>query len=590
MKRILLLILVPLIIMGCVKKEMLFEIKGQINGIVVDENNLPVAGAKVTLGSKNATTDEKGYFLISDLDVGGKPKYQVYIEKEGYSSQVQEVVFNTTIDTNGTSTSNTQVPLNNSVVSIKVTLGGLNDVKGKLILPQGINLNSTDTLKIEVKIMINPSFTQNVKLEDIQGTINSQLEFTLKNVPKYGVFTNGSSTEKILESLKISLFINNESVASYITSIKNPDFTKMISEKINGVNTINLGSLDLSKLYKITGKVYKNVSEVSKDGVKIPNALISLLRHDGSEVRRILSDINGNYEFTEVEAGHNYQLKLLNSDIDKDGNIDYWEKSNFEKFSIIPGQLGNKNINLWFDEAGTYSVSGVLYAGNREDIPVANGVVGLYSSGGLISETITNSEGEFSFSNIKNKDIYIISNNLDSDGNGINNFIGYENGDSISLKTKIILSNSAYKDLSNIKLYMKVNQSEPNYNLRLKGGSFFYINSNNLVYGQSSINTSDSFVLYFDKELSQSNIDYFNSRKIKLVTLTNIALGNSVAVSFSLDPADKKKLIVDPANILDIGAYRIQINSELNSLIGFNYGVFNTINSEVLNNLVLNVE
>ena len=472
MKRILLLILVPLIIMGCVKKEMLFEIKGQINGIVVDENNLPVAGAKVSLGSKNSISDEKGYFLISDLDVGGKPKYQVYIEKEGYSSQVQEVVFNTTIDTNGTSTSNTQVPLNNSVVSIKVTLGGLNDLKGKLILPQGISLNPTDTLKIEAKITINPSYTQSVKLEEIQGTINSDLTFTLKNISKYGTFTSGSSTEKIVSNLKISLFINNECVASYIASLQNPDFTKMTSEKINGVNTINLGNLDLSKLYKITGKVYKNISEVSKDGIKIPNALVALLKSDGTEIKRVISDTNGNYEFTEVEAGSNYQLKLLNSDSDKDGNIDYWEKSNFEKFSIISGQLGNKAINLWFDDAGSYSISGTLYAGNKEDVPVANAVVALFSSNGLIDEVKTDSNGLFQFTKVTAKDVYMIAYDYDSDNNGYINFIGYKNSDASTLKTKVSLNNTNLSNVSGIELYSKVNSDEPNYILKLKGGNF----------------------------------------------------------------------------------------------------------------------
>lgn len=590
MKKILLLILVPLIIMGCVKKEMLFEIKGQINGIVVDENNLPVTGAKVSLGSKNSITDEKGYFLISDLDVGGKPKYQVYIEKEGYSSQVQEVVFNTTIDTNGTSTSNTQVPLNNSVVSIKVTLGGLNDLKGKLILPQGISLNPTDTLKIEAKITINPSYTQSVKLEEIQGTINSDLTFTLKNISKYGTFTSGSSTEKIVSNLKISLFINNESVASYIASLQNPDFTKMTSEKINGVNTINLGNLDLSKLYKITGKVYKNISEVSKDGIKIPNALVALLKSDGTEIKRVVSDINGNYEFTEVEAGSNYQLKLLNSDSDKDGNIDYWEKSNFEKFSIISGQLGNKAINLWFDDAGSYSISGTLYAGNKEDVPVANAVVALFSSNGLIDEVKTDSNGLFQFTKVTAKDVYMIAYDYDSDNNGYINFIGYKNSDASTLKTKVSLNNTNLSNVSGVELYAKVNSDEPNYILKLKGGNFFLVNSAGTVYNQTTLASGDNIILNFDKELSQSTLDSIGALKTKLVSITDISSGATIETLVTLDGSDKKKLIVAPKSILSAGTYRIQLSTELNTATAYNYGVKNSINTQVLNSMTLTIE
>lgn len=590
MKKFLLLLLIPLVLAGCVKKEMLYEVKGQVNGIVIDDSNNPIAGATVTLGDRSVQTDSKGYFVIDNLQVGGNPKYQIYIEKDGYTSQVQEVAFSTTVNVEGTDDADDSIPLNNSVVSVKVTLGSLVDLKGKLSLPAGLSLNSGDTVTIKGDITFNSAYTQSTNLKKIEGTVDSDLNFTLKNVPKYGTFTSGTTTDKIISALKISVYVNGASVPTYSATLSNLDLTKYAVEKINGRNTIDLNKLNLSKLYKVTGTVYKNSTELASNGDKVVGAIVVLLKSDGTELKRVVSNSLGVYEFSEVEVGDNYQLKLANSDVDGDGSFDYFEKSNFEKFSIVSGQTGNKTMNLWYDSVGAYSLSGTLYTGNKEDIPVAHATVELYSSNGLIHETITDSNGEFTFNNIKNKDVYVIAKNYDNDGNGVNNFIGYESGDATSLKTKVSYSNSTYSNITGVKLYMKVNSSESNYLLKLTGGSFFSVNSSGNVYGQSSITTTDSFVLYFNKELSQTILDSLTARKVKIVTLTNLSTSALVSVSVSLDGTDKKKLIVNPTTVLDAGTYRIQVTTELNNTLGYNYGVSNTINTDVLTGLTLTVE
>ncbi len=590
MKKFLLLLLIPLVLAGCVKKEMLYEVKGQVNGIVIDDSNNPIAGATVTLGDRSVQTDSKGYFVIDNLQVGGNPKYQIYIEKDGYTSQVQEVAFSTTVNVEGTDDADDSIPLNNSVVSVKVTLGSLVDLQGKLSLPAGLSLNSGDTVTIKGDITLNSAYTQSTNLKKIEGTVDSDLNFTLKNVPKYGTFTSGTTTDKIISALKISVYVNGASVPTYSATLSNLDLTKYAVEKINGRNTIDLNKLNLSKLYKVTGTVYKNSTELASNGDKVVGAIVVLLKSDGTELKRVVSNSLGVYEFSEVEVGDNYQLKLANSDVDGDGSFDYFEKSNFEKFSIVSGQTGNKTMNLWYDSVGAYSLSGTLYTGNKEDIPVAHATVELYSSNGLIHETITDSNGEFTFNNIKNKDVYVIAKNYDNDGNGVNNFIGYESGDATSLKTKVSYSNSTYSNITGVKLYMKVNSSESNYLLKLTGGSFFSVNSSGNVYGQSSITTTDSFVLYFNKELSQTILDSLTARKVKIVTLTNLSTSALVSVSVSLDGTDKKKLIVNPTTILDAGTYRIQVTTELNNTLGYNYGVSNTINTDVLTGLTLTVE
>lgn len=590
MKKFLLLLLIPLVLAGCVKKEMLYEVKGQVNGIVIDDSNNPVSGATVTLGNRSVLTDSKGYFVIDNLQVGGNPKYQIYIEKDGYTSQVQEVAFSTTVNVEGTDDADDSIPLNNSVVSVKVTLGSLVDLKGKLYLPAGLTLNSGDTVTIKGDITVNSAYTQSTNLKKIEGTVDGDLNFTLKNVPKYGTFTSGTTTDKIISALKISLYVNGSSVPTYSTTLTNLDLTKYAVEKINGRNTIDLNKLNLSKLYKVTGTIYKNSTELASNGDKVVGAIVVLLKSDGTELKRVVSNSLGVYEFSEVEVGENYQLKLANSDIDGDGDFDYFEKSNFEKFSIVSGQTGNKTMNLWFDSVGAYSLSGTLYAGNKEEVPVASAIVGLYSSSGLIYETRTDSNGEFTFNNIKNKDVYIVATSYDSDSNGVNNFIGYESGDATTLKTKVSYTNSTYSNITGAKLYMKVNSSEPNYSLKLTGGSFFSVNSSGNIYGQSTINTTDSVVLYFNKELTQTILDSLTARKVKIVTLTNLSTSASVSVSVSLDGTDKKKLVVNPTVVLDAGTYRIQVSTELNSTLGYNYGVSNTINTDVLTGLTLTVE
>ena len=66
-----------------VKPDLVAKINATVTGFVNDESNKPVAGAQVTAGSKTTTTDEYGYFKISNVSVGKTAGF-IKIEKTGY--------------------------------------------------------------------------------------------------------------------------------------------------------------------------------------------------------------------------------------------------------------------------------------------------------------------------------------------------------------------------------------------------------------------------------------------------------------------------------------------------------------------------
>jgi hypothetical protein len=468
-------------------------------------------------------------------------------------------------------------------------MGTLLSLKGILKLPSNISIGSNDDVAIETKFTINENYGSTINLHNIQSKIDSNLNFTIENMPMLGTFEGSNSVEKILIKLVINLYINGAKKPTYTTSLENIDLTKYVVSSSNGENVINLENLELKKLYTVSGNVYKNADELSVDGEKLLNAIVVLFA-DSVEVARTLTDYTGKYSFEGIESGKEYKLKLLNLDSDNDGDYDYMEKDDFSTFTIVSSQTNDKTFNLWYDKAGNYSVSGVVYAGNKEDVPVGGAKVVLWSDDGLRMETTSNNLGEYNFGNVAREIVYIVAEDLDSDGNGVINFEGYENNDASSLNTKLTITNTNFIDITNKKLYMKINNEEPNYNIKLIGSNFFLVNSSGSVYNQSSIEVSDSIILTFDKNLVQSVIDSMKARKVDIVTFTNISTGNTVAVSISLDPVDNSKLIIDPANILDIGTYRLQVAAELNVELGFNYGVNNTINTDILTGLTVEVE
>lgn len=137
---------------------------------------------------------------------------------------------------------------------------------------------------------------------------------------------------------------------------------------------------------------------------------------------------------------------------------------------------------------------------------------------------------------------------------------------------------------------MKVNSDEPNYNLKLKGGNFFSVNSVGTVYNQTTLSPRDNIILSFDKGLSQSVLDSLVTLKSKIVTITNISSGATVDTIVSIDGSDNKKMMVAPKSTLSAGTYRIQVSTDLCTMIAYNYGVKNAINTQILSSLVLTVE
>jgi len=136
---------------------------------------------------------------------------------------------------------------------------------------------------------------------------------------------------------------------------------------------------------------------------------------------------------------------------------------------------------------------------------------------------------------------------------------------------------------------MKVSTLEPNYNFKVVGGNFFSINSYDEVYNKMGLNKESNIEIYFNKEIDQSTIDSLNNKKTDIVTLTKEGTGEKLAIAFEIDTNNRKKMIINPAQSLELSKYKLQINSELNSVNGFKYGVSNEINTKLLNLLQLDV-
>jgi len=590
MKKLIFLFLLCMIMVACVKKELNFQMNGQVKGYIFDSSNKPVEGAKVTIGNISSLTDSTGYFVIHNLDINGNPKYQVYVEKDNYTPKVQEVEFKSTVNVNNVGSDS--VPLNNSVVTVKINLDELIELKGKIKLPDNYLLNPSDLIKIRTTIEINPECNDALTIPVVETTIDKDLNYTIKPVPRYGLFKNAKGElAKILSAIKFSIFINDDVNATFTGKLENLDLTKFAIEKTGNKNQITLSDCSVNSFYTVSGFVYSSQKELTKDVSQretVKNAIVILKLND-KEVKRTISNSQGKYEFKEIEPNSGYQLNLLSLDSNNDGKFDYIGRSDFEKFNIEKNQSENKNINIWFQNTGTYSISGKLYVGNKESYVVPNATVSLYSANGLLDETSTSDTGTFTFSNISNKEVYIIAYDCDSDGNGYPNFIGYKADHLASSKTKVSFNNTTMVNINDAELFMKVSTLEPNYNFKVVGGNFFSINSYDEVYNKMGLNKESNIEIYFNKEIDQSTIDSLNNKKTDIVTLTKEGTGEKLAIAFEIDTNNRKKMIINPAQSLELSKYKLQINSELNSVNGFKYGVSNEINTKLLNLLQLDV-
>ncbi len=592
-KKIMILILALGVLSGCLKKEMMYKLEGEVNGIVIDSFQNPIKEAKIILANKTTYTDSNGYFEIKNIPIAGNPKYQIYVERNGYTSKIEEIKFESSINLDGSSRGDDSIPINDSVTSLKITLENMIDLKGEFVFPQGLKIDGKSKVLLDGELKINPNYKGDLSLVKLRGEIDSNLKFTLKNIPRYGVFEGGDGKSyRIIEELRLTLYIDDMLNPKYTYILKDFDLTKYPVENINEKFIADIGRVELERYHYISGKVYINMDELSKpeDERETVEGAVVLLKSNGEEITRTITDMNGVYTFEKVEPGIDYQLSLLNHDSNQDGNYEYRAREDFEIFRIEKMNTIDKVINLWYEKSGVYSIEGIVYAGEKENIPIPYASVALYSSGGLIKEVKADEFGNFKFSNIANKEIYLISYDFDSDQNGYINFFGYKQGDSAIDKTKIPLNNVNLVDIKGVQLHMKVNKNEPNYTLELKSGNFFNVNSKNQIYNQTTLSTGEDIVFEFNKELDKTTINSLIERKKNIVTIVNLASSEEIDTNLYLDVSNTKRLVIEVKAVLTEGTYRLNFDKEINALEPYRYGVGNNIQDSVLNALTLTIK
>ncbi|MDA2923033.1 carboxypeptidase-like regulatory domain-containing protein [Patescibacteria group bacterium AH-259-L07] len=155
---------------------------GAIDGVVTDvDTGLPIEGAAITDGTRQATTDATGYYLISDIPEG---TYTVTASAAGYQEASQSVVV-----TGGlTSTANFSLQAVSQATSVIVdsityaTEGGKNQDKHLLITLTLVDDLGNSVAGASVSITLAHDSGTSWSGTGTTGT-DGTLTFTLKNAP-----------------------------------------------------------------------------------------------------------------------------------------------------------------------------------------------------------------------------------------------------------------------------------------------------------------------------------------------------------------------------------------------------------------------
>ena len=150
----------------------------------------------------------------------------------------------------------------------------------------------------------------------------------------------------------------------------------------------DFGNIVLNRYPRLTGKL------VDAQGKSIADAGIELLDSSDNYVDNLFSDANGTFEFTDREAGE-YKLRII-----ADG---YLDKEMAVTVKEEDKDLGNIVLN---SNKTTLTLSGRVVSANDDTVPVADASVMIYykSSGGgegCYTDTLTDSEGRFTFANLE---------------------------------------------------------------------------------------------------------------------------------------------------------------------------------------------
>ena len=151
----------------------------QISGKITDENNIPLKGCHIHIGSKNGTSNSDGTFLINDIPLG---KTIIFITNMGYK-KIDDIV-----------------NLSEDRVYNAIMTREINALK-EIVVKQKSNTENTSVLE------------QKIKLETIEKYSNQTLGEALKEVAGVSLMKTGSTIIKPmingLHSSRVPIYNNN---------------------------------------------------------------------------------------------------------------------------------------------------------------------------------------------------------------------------------------------------------------------------------------------------------------------------------------------------------------------------------------------
>lgn len=559
-------------------------VKGTINVVAVDVHGNPLKDVRVVIGAKAATTDSDGRVSLADIDFAGASVatpviYDMVCTKSGFANVETHANFvNDTVvddetsseiklDPTGDVSIETEegkvlvgkfiVTLKNGVANVKVVMPEIVTLKGTLVLPAGDKFSAGN-------VKIGPEITagdKSVPKSDYSWEVTNvtvadgatEVNYQVKDVPIVTINEGQMGLYVYIDGKKYSeYYYRNDDIKYNLAS-------KEISRVAGAQPSIDLGKANLNSFYSVTGAVYKDVVKSGKLGKNVIVELYDYLTN--VKVAEANSDETGSYEFHEIMAGK-YYFNMKRYDANGDGVYEYLN-FNTQKFEpAVLGQNGDSSSStkivtrdLWFEKNLNYKLSGKVYLSNSGKVAAGVLVELKTVNGELIKDTMTDSNGAYSFTGVQYSDALLVSPGVDLDNNGVVNFSQAQKSVANEPGTDIV------KDL-----FLPVNVEEPNYKIEIVGTNVGTINEGNIVAAKV-LKKSDSI------EISYKNAIAPEYQVKEFVLYEN---GVSVAIN-SVWNAEGTKVTITRVNaqLKADATYRLD-QPALSTVNGISYGVIST--------------
>lgn len=381
------------------------QVIGSVNGIVLDENNVPLSGAFVTSGSATTTTNTNGIFIFQNISLS-KENGSVTVLKAGFFKSIRS--FKTTAGKNNS----VRIQMMQKTLSgtVNSTAGGIINSNGGAMITFPANAFVTST---------GATYTGTVRV------FSRWIDPSAANLPFVipgdlrGLSTNGA--EKILETYGMvgAELADASGNILRIATGKTATISFPITANSNGTAPASIALWhfdDASARWKENGTAIKTGNiytaqvdkfsfwnvDVPNDFIKLDFTLINAITNSPfvSTNTRIRKIINGTYGFcytnntgfASLAVPKNEALVLEVVATTVCGTIFFTQ--NIGPFSVNTS-LGNINVSLPSSQQ-IINFSGTIV--NCGLSPINNGYISFYGNGGSNAFVSTNATGSFSFS------------------------------------------------------------------------------------------------------------------------------------------------------------------------------------------------